>query len=450
MEPVGLDRSESVFHYFVGPQEDWHGEVSSYGAVAYEDLYDGIDLHTWGLRSSLKYEFQVAPGADYTQIAVQYDGIAGLAVDEDGALVVDLGGEWGQWVDDAPYIYQTIDGQQVEVAGRFELLDDRTYAFEITGDYEDDVSLIIDPDLVWSTYLGGTERDDAAGITLDPDGNILVVGQTWSNWVSGGYDSTYGGRRDAYVAKLSPDGAHLWSTYLGGSSWDQGYDIAADTFSNVVVTGLTTSSGWVSGGYDTSLGGSGDAFVVRLSADGAHLWSTYVGGTLDDIGEGITLDTDGNVFVTGITFSPDWVSGGADTTRDGPIDAFVAKLSPTGNHVWSTYLGGGDGVVEGGCAIAVDANGNVAVTGYTNSSGWVSGGYDTSYNGGDFDAFVAKLSAAGDHIWSTFLGGARETTGRESQWTEKTTSWLSAQRDPLDGSPAGSTPHSLLKRTRSS
>ena len=137
VEPVGLDRSESVFHYFVGPQEDWHGEVSSYGAVAYEDLYDGIDLHTWGLRSSLKYEFQVAPGADYTQIAVQYDGIAGLAVNEDGALVVDLGGEWGQWVDDAPYIYQTIDGQQVEVAGRFELLDDRSYAFEVTGDYED-------------------------------------------------------------------------------------------------------------------------------------------------------------------------------------------------------------------------------------------------------------------------------------------------------------------------
>jgi len=131
VEPVGLDASPSTFNYFVGDQSQWRSEVPSYEKVAYEGLYPGIDLHTWGPRSHLKYEFHVAPGADWSQIQVRYDGISGLSLTDEGALAVDLGGDWGIVLDDAPYVYQVIDTQKVKVDGRFVLVDDATYAFLI-------------------------------------------------------------------------------------------------------------------------------------------------------------------------------------------------------------------------------------------------------------------------------------------------------------------------------
>ncbi len=151
VEPVGLDRSDAVFNYFIGEQANWHSEVPGYELVAYEGLYDGIELRTRGQRSHLKYEFHVAPGADYRRVQIQYDGIERLAIGEDGSLRVNPGSGWGELVDDAPYIYQTIDGQQMEVAGEFSLLNRDTYAFRITGDYDPARELIIDPELSWST-----------------------------------------------------------------------------------------------------------------------------------------------------------------------------------------------------------------------------------------------------------------------------------------------------------
>ena len=191
--------------------------MPGYETVAYENLYAGIDLHTFGRRDSLKYEFYVAPGADYRQISVSYDGIDGLWIDDDGALHVET--ELGQLVDDAPYIYQMVDGQEIEVAGQFALVDDDTYTFEITGAYDPNLELVVDPDLAWSTYLGGSDADKALfGIAVDGSGNALVTGRTYSSgWVSGGWDTSLGGDSDAFVVKLSPSGGHLWSTYLGGS-----------------------------------------------------------------------------------------------------------------------------------------------------------------------------------------------------------------------------------------
>ena len=170
----------------------------------------------------------------------------------------------------------------------------------------------------------------------------MVSGSTPSpDWVSGGFDTTLCGGSDAFVAKLTPSGTHLWSTYLGGDDGDYGTGIAVDPSGNVVVTGYTESPDWVSGGFDTTLGGGSDAFVAKLSPSGTHLWSTYVGGDSYDGGwGGIAVDPSGNVVVSGSTHSPDWVSGGFDTTLGGGQDAFVAKLSgiPTGvtviTHGW--------------------------------------------------------------------------------------------------------------------
>jgi hypothetical protein len=133
---------------------------------------------------------------------------------------------------------------------------------------------------------------------------------------------------DAFVAKLSGSGAHLWSTYLGGKDDEQGIGIAANGGGDVFVTGSTESSGWVSGGLDVTYNGGfdGDAFLVKISGSGAHLWSTYLGGSEDDRGVGIAADGAGNVYVTGSTTSTNWISDGFDTTYNGSGDAFVAKI----------------------------------------------------------------------------------------------------------------------------
>ena len=411
--PVGLEPSEAVFNYFVGDQSAWRTDVPAYEKVVYKGIYDGIDLQTWGLRSSLKYEFHVAPGADFTQIQVRYDGIEGLQVNEDGSLRVALGEEWGELVDDAPYIYQMIHGDKVEVAGRFLLLDQWTYTFEVTGTFDPTQPLVIDPDLAWSTYLGGSDLELGNGIAVDGSGNVYVTGSTSSaGWVQGGFDTSYDGSGDAFVVKLSPSGEHLWSTYLGGSDLDSAESIAVDSAGNIYVTGRTTSSGWTSGGFDTSFNGAGDAFVVKLSASGQHLWSTYLGGSDWEFGAGIAVDqVVGDVYVTGGTGSSGWVSGGFDAGYNGNGDAFVAKLTASGHFLWGTYLGGSNLDYAEGVAIFGD---HVFVTGTTYSAGWTSGGFDTSHGGGgSADAFVADLSPSGDHFWSTYLGGSEMDQGSD-------------------------------------
>jgi hypothetical protein len=411
VNPVGLDQSQTLINYLLGDSSTWQSDVPTFEKVGYTDLYAGIDLVTWGLRSHLKYEFHVAPGSDYQQIQIQYDGIGGLSIAEDGSLVVDLGDEWGSLVDAAPIIYQEINGARTEVAGQFVLIDGHTYGFEISGPYDPACELIIDPNLDWSTYFGGSANEFGFAITVDNSGNTFVTGETTSpGWVSGGFDVTPSGV-DAFVMKVDPAGSHVWSTYLGGSGLDAGYGIAIDPSGNPLVTGRAGSTGWVSGGYDTSYGGSFDGFVAKLSPTGGHIWSTYLGAGNDDTAYGIAIDATGNALVTGYSQSGGWVSGGFDTSHGGTAayDGFVVKLNSAGAHLWSTYLGsGGYDLGEG---IAIDASGNAFIVGYTESSGWVSGGFDTSYNGGSFDAFVVALGGTGAHVWSTYLGGSGDDRG---------------------------------------
>ncbi|MCP4589476.1 MAG: hypothetical protein GY842_01900, partial [bacterium] len=263
------------------------------------------------------------------------------------------------------------------------------------------------PGIAWSSYLGGSDQDHCESVAVDGDGNILVTGTTYSaGWVSGGWDATRDGQRDAFVAKLTSSGVHAWSSYLGGDGSDYGYGIAVDSEGNILVAGYTLSSAWVSGGWDTIYGGNNrsDGFVVKLAPWGGHVWSSYLGGNIGDHGYGVAVDSSGNVLVTGLTVSSDWVSGGWDTEHDGSLstDGFVVKLTSTGDHVWSSYLGGGG--PDEGYAITSDSADNILVTGETGSPHWVSGGWDTT-RGNRRDGFVVKLAASGGHVWSSFLGG---------------------------------------------
>jgi hypothetical protein len=432
VRPHGLQPSQTRFNYFIGDEASWRSAVPGFEKVAYEGLYPGIDLYTWGLRSSLKYEFHVAPGADWSQIQVRYDGIAELSLTDTGALTVNLGDGWGQWVDDRPFIYQVLDGQQVEVAGQFALVDESSYTFVVTGPYDATAPLIIDPDLAWSSYLGGSGADRAYDVATDASGNILVTGETASSrWVSGGWDTSLS-YIDAFVVKLSPTGDHLWSTYVGGTADEFGYGIAADSNGNVIVTGETMWDG-------SENSPDSDTFVIKLSPELQRLYSKDIDYGRVDFGVGIAIDSADNVLISGMTadsettitgyvtkLSPTlgnvWfrnlgiyaagvVLDAADNvfvSGEGSSGGFVTKLTSANGSLWTISLGGSGGYATG---IAVDGDGNALVTGYTESSGWTSDGYDTAY-GGNGDGFVAKLNTAnGARLWSSYLGGSEVDIG---------------------------------------
>jgi len=267
--------------------------------------------------------------------------------------------------------------------------------------------------LLWSSYLGGSSTDNGFGIAIDGDGNAWTTGYTQSSgWVSGGFDTSVGGgSHDAYVAKISPEGQMLWSTYLNSTHNEHGHGIAVDASGNGWVTGWAQGANWASGGFDTIYGGARDAFVAKISADGQQLlWSSYLGGNGEDSGQDITIDASGDAWVTGFTRSTDWVSNGFDLSYGGGQDAFVAKISSDGQQLLrSSYLGGsGD---DSGKAIVADTATGVWVTGHTESSDWVSGGFDTAY-GGAGDGFVAKIVDDGRNLLaSSYLGAEAPDSG---------------------------------------
>jgi hypothetical protein len=292
------------------------------------------------------------------------------------------------------------------------------FCFFVLSFFASFVSFSIAGQLVYSTYLGGGSSDIGKGIAVDGSGNAYITGETWSTdfpTTTGAYDTTYNGDTDVFVSKLNPSGTALvYSTYLGGGSSDIGKGIAVDGSGNAYLTGYTDSSTdfpTTPGAFNTSYNGYQDVFVTKLNASGTALvYSTYLGGSIDDVGYGIALDLAGNAYITGVTYSTDFPTtlGAFDTTKYAPsLGAFVIKLNASGSSlVYSTYLGGG--LIEEGNGIAIDSSGNAYITGYT----WgefptTPGAFDTSFNGGYHDGFVSKLNPSGTGlVYSTYLGGS--------------------------------------------
>ena len=288
--------------------------------------------------------------------------------------------------------------------------------------------------LLASTYLGGSGSDSGNSLTLDTSGNVYVTGYTDSTdfpTTNGAYDTSFnGGSYDVFISKLDSGLTSLLaSTYLGGSngtSGDFGYALALDTSGNVYVTGQTTSSNFptTSGAYDTSYNSSGDGyadvFISKLDSGLTSLLSsTYLGGSeANDEGRSLFLDTSGNVYVTGWTYTTDFptTSGAYNTSSNGKSDVFASKLDGELTILLaSTYLGGSG--YDGSYSLTLDTSGNVYVTGYTESSDFptTSGAYDTSYNGrgtDNGDVFVSKLdSGLTSLLASTYLGGSSGDSG---------------------------------------
>ena len=280
--------------------------------------------------------------------------------------------------------------------------------------------------LVWSTYLGGNADDYPYDIAVDSAGNAYVTGGTSSHESPPPRPAPTrahygGGAYDAFVAKLNATGTGLiYSTYLGGNAYDLGYGIAVDASGHAYVTGWTTSANFPTtpGAYQVASFNAYDVFVSKLDAAGtALIFSTYIGGSDKQatFGQDIALDAVGNAYVTGGTYSANFPTtpGACRGTYGGLGDAFLAKLNAAGTTlVYSTYLGGSN--FDTGSGIAVDSAGNAYVTGSTLSTNFPTtlGAYQGTYAGGVYDAFVAKLNAAGTAlVYGTYLGGSNKDTG---------------------------------------
>ena len=426
---VGAEELPDKANYFIGNDPaKWRTNVPTYARVQYTDVYPGIDLIYYGSQRRLEYDFVVRPGADPRTIALGFQGADKLEVDPQGDLVLHTGA--GEIRQRKPVIYQEIGGVRREIAGGYVLKGESRVGFHVAV-YDTSRPLVIDPALVYSTYLGGSADDAGVGIAVDAAGNAYVTGSTASaNFptTAGAFQTTLGGGGvgfDAFVTKLNSTGsALLYSTYLGGSNNDDsGVGIAVDGAGNAYVTGSAFSTDFPTtpGAFQSSFGGVRDAFVTKLNPTGSTLvYSTYLGGTGDDGGVSIAVDTAGSAYVSGFAQAgfPTTTAAFQPGFGGGPYDAFVTKLGSTGSAlVYSTYLGGsGDDEVFGG--LAVDASGNAYVTGFTTSANFPTtpGAFQTTFGGagplGFGDAFVTKLNSTGSMpVFSTYLGGSGDDFG---------------------------------------
>ncbi|MBL8378493.1 MAG: SBBP repeat-containing protein, partial [Burkholderiales bacterium] len=405
-------------NYLVGSADTWLRDVANHASVRYDGVYDGIDLRYYGSERSLQYDFIVAAGADWRRIALEFEGVQSLAIDPDGALNLTLAGADGSRSlrFTAPVSYQDGAAGREAVASRYALGEDGRVRFDI-GAYDASRTLVIDPVLVYGSYLGGSGFDSARGIAVDGAGNVYLTGETASSafpTATGAFDTSHNGGTDVYVTKLNAAGtAVIYSTFIGGSGTDSAQDIAIDAAGNAYVTGYTTSTNLpTSGAFQSARAGAQDAFFFKLNAGStALLYSTYLGGSGGgDYGYAVALDAAGNAYVTGDTDSSSGIasSGAYDTTLGGTTDAFLVKFDPSltgaASRVFGTYLGGSGG--ENGFDVAVDAAGKAHVAGYTGSSDLptTANAYDSSVNGGG-DAYVAVFNAAGSALtYSTYFG----------------------------------------------
>ena len=447
----------------------WRTRLPTHRKVRYSNLYPGIDLIYSGIDGRIKSEYRVAAGADPGDIQVEYS--EDVSIDAEGRLhagnlieavpQIYQHSAWGQanvsgryrllnartagfevdaydralpLVIDPVISYATymggsglgaVTGVALDSAGNLyaagwtEALNFPILLAEQAANAGgvDAFVVKVSPSgagLIYATYIGGRGDDRAAAIAVNSSGEAYLTGATSSSNfpIAAAARPTLGGSKSAFVLKLNAVGnTLLFSTYLGGSTYDQGTAIAVDATGHAYIAGDTQSSDFpVIGAFQSVIGGGFDAFVTKLNSNGTYAYSTFLGGVANEHAGGIAVDSSGAAYIAGGTYSTNFpLVAAIQPTNHGGQDGFVAKLSVNGaSLVYSTYLGGsGAATPEEANGIAVDAAGNAYVAGVANSADFpvTVGAFQMSFKGVS-DAFVTKINAAGTAwVYSTYLGG---------------------------------------------
>ncbi|MBI5414589.1 S8 family serine peptidase, partial [Candidatus Peregrinibacteria bacterium] len=402
-------------NFFSGNDESkWQSNVPTFKEVSLGEVYDGIELKLKAEGNNVEKLFSVQPGADPSQIEMRMEGAPVKGIDAEGRLIVETG--YGEVKFTTPVAFQEVNGVKKKVQVKYELGSDG-YKFKVEN-YDASKELVIDP-LLASTFFGSENYDTLIGdMIINVHGNIYITGVTLSSLfplTPGAYDETFGGYSEAFISLFSGDlSTLLTSTYLGGDEGELIASIVLDSQGNVYVGGTTSSYDFpiTSGAYDSIYDEDSDGFVSKLSSDlGTLISSTYIGGETYDYVSAIDFDADGNISLTGITFSRGFptTDGAYNQIFGGSDDIFISKLNPQlSGLLYSTFLGGDS--YEYSHNITTDQNDNIYIVGATMSENFptTNNSYDQIKNGMS-DSFITKISSDLSMVQaSTLLGGEND------------------------------------------
>jgi hypothetical protein len=404
--PHGESPLASRANFFLGNDPArWRSNVPTYARVRVNDVLPGVDVVYRGA-DRLEYDVVVSSEADPRQLELAVEGAEGLSIAADGSLRAST--RAGVIEQQRPRAFQALGSDLRDVRIGYRIVASDRVAFDV-GEYDRSRELVIDP-VIQSTYFGGTNSDVAYDVAIDTNGNRFVTGYSYSSDfpTKSPLQGSLNGQTDGYLAKFDAQGGLVFSTYFGGSGYEQLFSVALDGSGNPYVTGSTGSSDLpTKNAYQSSYQGKGDALVAKFDSSGALLYSTYLGGSGEDGAGGIAVDGNGSAYVAGETHSSDLPTANASQSKlAGAQNGFVAKLDPSGSSlVYSTYIGGSgnDYAID----VDVDTNNAAYVVGTAESTDFpTKNPFQKNLNGLFGDAFVAKFDASGSLVYSTYLGGA--------------------------------------------
>jgi hypothetical protein len=403
-QPLGKQPLTSYSNYYIGNDPSkWREHVPHYGRVRVPEVRPGIGIEYYGTGSQLEYDVDVAPGARIKDMRIRFEGAESIGLNDSGDLLLHT--QAGDLTQHRPIAWQDIGGTKHPVDVRYRLRAKSEVALRV-GKFDSRYALTIDPVLSYSTYLSGSSIDAPAAIAVDSSG-AYIAGSTQSTNFPVTFGS-YQGDTDAFVTKLNASGTALvYSTYLGGSGTDAANGIAIDNLGDAYVVGYTNSSNFpiVS---SASTVNQQDAFVTKFGPGGAIVYSLVLGSN-STAATAIAVDSSYYAYVTGTSYATNFptTTGSLSASKSSYSQTgFVAKLDPSSNIVYATYLGGS--YSDQPTAIQVDANGYAYIAGSTSSSDFpiTGGAFQTSLKTGP-DGFISKLNPAGSAlVYSTFLGGS--------------------------------------------
>ena len=380
--------------------------VRRYNTLTYVDIYPNIDLVLHSKARGLKYEFVLRPGGKVSDIQIQWYGLHKAVSLAQGGITYNIQlGNIAIVMKETAPISFTSLGK---LESHFEKNGNKI-SFAV-GAYDHKQTLTIDPELNWGTYLGGNGLENSGKIKSDAKSNVYVSGFTRSlNGIasSGAYRTSNAGDLDAFLGKFDYNGHPKWVTYFGGTGIDYGYSLSLDSTGNIFMTGLTYSSGLASSGASqTSYKNNGDGFLAKFSNNGSLVWSTYFGGNFYDIASEIACDPAGNVCIIGTTNSTSGIAtSGAYKTIAAQYYHAFIAKFKSSGQLAWATYFGGENSATYGYATDMDADGNIYLTGHTASPEIATSGAYQSSVAGSFDGFLAKFSSSGSLLWGTYFGG---------------------------------------------